>query len=54
MTTIYTPEEREAKVERCIEIIRGMNHEELVKLNQLIDKLQADYQREQAAEEGIS
>lgn len=48
MTTLYTPEEREAKLETLKEAVYALNHEQLVALNRLIDKLMADYQRKQA------
>ena len=50
MTTLYTKEEREEKVNQLIERVKTLNHEELVALNQLLDRLTAEYNAEQAAE----
>lgn len=39
--------ERIAKEEKLIEIVKTLNHEQLIKLNELLDLLQAQYNREQ-------
>lgn len=40
--------ERIAKEEELIEIVKTLNHEQLIRLNELIDALQAQHNREQA------
>lgn len=43
--------ERIAKEEKLIEIVKTLNHEQLIALNQLLDALQAQYNKEQQAKE---
>ena len=42
MNTIYTPEERAQKIEKCIEIVRGMSEEELEVVKDFIDNLKKE------------